>query len=80
MGLLLGAGAGRTVQVEELGRAAERTRLRRFLPHAEVEGVLAFLDDAAAGGSPATSTVRDVVGRPATSFTDWVADHGRDPR
>ncbi|MEV5893149.1 hypothetical protein [Nonomuraea fuscirosea] len=45
------------------------------MPGEEAEAVLRFLDDAAAGNSPATSTVEEVLGRPAIGFDRWAADH-----
>lgn len=69
---------GAELAVDELDREAARTRLARFVPEHEAEAVLRFLDDAAAGSSPATGTVEQVLGRPATPFRLWAHDHVAD--
>ena len=76
----IGAAAGRSIEVEELSRDATTAQLSRFMPAGEVEGVLQYLDDAAAGNSPATGTAEDVLGRAPLSFDTWAADHAEDFR
>lgn len=66
---------GAEVAVDKFDREAARTRLARFVPEHEAEAVLRFLDDTAAGSSPATGTVEKVLGRPATPFRVWAHDH-----
>ena len=39
---------------------------------------LIFLDDAAAGNSPATDSVEQILGRSALSFDTWATDHAAD--
>lgn len=48
------------------------------MPYGEAEAVLQFLDDAAAGRSPATNTVESILGRPATAFDVWAGEHATD--
>ena len=74
----IAAAIGRTVEVSELDRAQAMTQFVRFMPEGEAEAVLQFLDDAAAGNSPATTAVSDVLGRPAIGFHAWAADHAAD--
>jgi uncharacterized protein YbjT (DUF2867 family) len=71
----IGAAIGAEVAVEELAREEAGTHLSRFMTATDAEAVLQFLDDAAAGGSPATDSVEQVLGRPATGFDTWAADH-----
>jgi uncharacterized protein YbjT (DUF2867 family) len=71
----IGAAIGRDLAVEPLTRNEALARFARFMPAHEAAAVLLFLDDAAAGNSPATPTVQRILGRPATSFAAWAADH-----
>ena len=66
---------GKDISVAELSRGEASSRFARFMPPAEAEAVLQFLDDAAAGDSPATDTVSQVLGRQAITFDVWAADH-----
>ena len=50
------------------------------MPTEQAEAVLRFLDDAAAGNSPATDAVERILGRPATPFDIWAAEHAVDFR
>jgi hypothetical protein len=54
--------------VAELTRAEALTQFVRFMPAGEAEAVLQFLDAAAAGSSPVTTTVDVVLGREAIGF------------
>lgn len=76
----IGRALGHEIAVLEETRPEATARLGRFVDAAEVGAVLMFLDDAAAGNSPATSTVQQVLARPALSFESWVADHVDDFR
>jgi uncharacterized protein YbjT (DUF2867 family) len=69
---------GREIAVDELTRDDALARFARFMPASEAEAVLQFLDDAAAGNSPATDTVARVLGRPAIPFDAWATDHAAD--
>ncbi|MBB4703736.1 SDR family oxidoreductase [Sphaerisporangium siamense] len=71
----IGRAVGARIPVRALSRDAALERFSWFMPREEAEAVLRYLDDAAAGNSPATSTVQDVLGRPATGFDQWAADH-----
>jgi uncharacterized protein YbjT (DUF2867 family) len=75
---LIAAAIGKDIPVVELTRAEALTSFTRFMPAAEAEAVLQFLDDADIGNSPATSTVEDVLERPAIGFEVWAADHVAD--
>ncbi|MEV7629649.1 NAD(P)H-binding protein [Actinoplanes sp. NPDC089786] len=71
----IGAAIGRNVTVTALNRDDARTRFSRFMPAEQAGAVLSFLDDAAAGNSPMTGTVEQILGRPALSFDIWAIDH-----
>ncbi|HEY0259400.1 MAG TPA: NAD(P)H-binding protein [Lacisediminihabitans sp.] len=74
----IAAAAGRDITVAELTRDDALAQFSRFMPAAEAEAVLEFLDDADAGNSPTTSTVGDILGRPATDIGAWAVDHASD--
>lgn len=74
----IGAATGKSIEVTELSRDEATVQFSRFMPAEEAEAVVQFLDDAAAGNSPATDTVADVLGRPAIGFDAWAADHTAD--
>jgi uncharacterized protein YbjT (DUF2867 family) len=74
----IAAAAGREIVVDELTREAALARFSRLMPPAEAKAVVQFLDDAAAGNSPATDAVEQVLGRPAIGFDVWAADHAAD--
>jgi uncharacterized protein YbjT (DUF2867 family) len=77
---LIGAAVGRTVRVEELSEAQARQHFGRFgQPHV-VDAVLGFIAAAADGGSPATGTARQVLGREPAPFAQWARDHVEDFR
>ncbi len=75
---VIAAATGKDITVTELSRQEAAGHFSRFMPADEAEAVLRFLDDADAGNSPATDTVRQVTGRPATGFDVWAADHAAD--
>ncbi|HEY0240909.1 MAG TPA: NAD(P)H-binding protein [Friedmanniella sp.] len=68
----------REVAVETLTRDAARAHYAQFMADDEAEAVLQFLDDAAAGHSPATDAVERVLGRAATGFDVWAREHAAD--
>jgi uncharacterized protein YbjT (DUF2867 family) len=74
----IAAATGRPVTVDALTRAEALREFSRFMPAGDAEAVLQFLDDAAAGNSPATGTVERILGRPAVPFDVWAADHAAD--
>jgi uncharacterized protein YbjT (DUF2867 family) len=77
---LIGAAVGRTLRVEELSESQARQHFGRFgQPHV-VDAILNFIAAAMTGGSPATDTVRRVLGRPPASFARWARDHAADFR
>lgn len=75
---VIAAAIGAEIAVEELTREAARAHFSRFMPEIEAEAVLQFLEDAAAGSSPATDTVETVLGRAALPFAVWARDHAGD--
>ncbi len=75
---VIAAATGRTIGVDELDRGQAAAQFARFMSADEAEAVLRFLDDAAAGDSPATTTVSDVLGRSALGFDEWAGDHAAD--
>jgi len=72
------AAIGRDIVVEELDRAGALALYSRFMPPGEAAAVVRFVDDAAAGNSPATGEVERILGRPATGFDAWAAEHAAD--
>lgn len=66
---------GSGIAVHELTRDEAIARLSRSMPDREALAVVQFLDDADAGGSPATDTVETLLGRSAIGFDTWAADH-----
>jgi uncharacterized protein YbjT (DUF2867 family) len=76
----IAAATGSPITVNALTRRAALIRFSRFMPTEEAEAVLRFLDDAAAGNSPATDGVERILGRPAIPFDIWAAEHTGDFR
>ena len=74
----IGAATGRNIPVTALGRKDALAQFSRFMPTEEAEAVLRFLDDAAAGNSPATGTAEQILGLPGAPFDVWAADHAAD--
>jgi uncharacterized protein YbjT (DUF2867 family) len=66
---------GRSLEIEELTEDEAR---QAFLGSDQVEAILDFLRHAAAGGSPATGVVREVLGRAPLTYRQWVTDHRED--
>ncbi|KQO59964.1 SDR family oxidoreductase [Curtobacterium sp. Leaf261] len=77
---MIGRAIGQEIAVVEQSRPEALVHLSRFMPETEAAAVLAFLDDAEAGNSPATATVEQVLGRPPVGFDVWAADHAGDFR
>ncbi|MDT7799925.1 MAG: hypothetical protein QOI78_3358 [Actinomycetota bacterium] len=74
---LIGAAAGRPVRIEELAETEARGQFAQFEKPEVVDAILAFIADAARGGSPATGTVERVLGRPGIEFEQWADEHFR---
>ncbi|WP_157979888.1 NAD(P)H-binding protein [Kribbella monticola] len=66
---------GRPIEIEELTEDEARTV---FPDSAQADAILDFLREAAAGGSPATGVVRELLGREPLSYRQWVMDHRED--
>jgi uncharacterized protein YbjT (DUF2867 family) len=71
----ISAAIGRSIAVTELSREEALASFARFMPEWEAEAVVQFLDDAAAGNSPATKTVDGILGRSGLDFATWAVDH-----
>jgi uncharacterized protein YbjT (DUF2867 family) len=74
----IAAATGKDIAIGTLSREDALKQFSRFMPVEEAEAVVRFLDDAAAGNSPATDAVERILGRPAVSFDTWAADHTAD--
>jgi uncharacterized protein YbjT (DUF2867 family) len=74
----ISAAIGTDLTVTALTRDDALAHFSRFMSTEEAGAVVSFLDDAAAGNSPATGTVEQILGRPALSFDVWVTDHATD--
>lgn len=72
---LIGEAAGRPIRIEELTEAQALDDFERFGSRETAAAVVEFITAATEGGSPATDTVRRVLGRPPLSFARWAADH-----
>jgi uncharacterized protein YbjT (DUF2867 family) len=72
---LIGAVTGRPVRVEELSEQRARVEFGAHEDPEVVDAILEFIADAARGGSPATTGVRDVLGREPLGFAEWAAEH-----
>jgi uncharacterized protein YbjT (DUF2867 family) len=75
---LIGEALGRRIEMRQLTEDDARAVFGQGSDPEEVEAILAFIRDAARGGSPAAATVQQVLGRPPLSFSSWVAEHADD--
>ena len=76
----IGGAIGREIVVHELSRDAAAQQFARFMAPSEAEAVVQFLDDAAAGNSPTTTSVQTILGRSALGFAVWAREHADDFR
>jgi uncharacterized protein YbjT (DUF2867 family) len=74
----IAAATGSIITANALTRRDAFIRFSGFMPTEEAEAVLLFLDDAAAGNSPATDTLERILGRPAIPFDIWAVEHAAD--
>jgi len=65
----------RPIEVEELTEEDARARFGHGGHPEEVEAILAFIRNAAHGGSPATDTLKQLLGRAPLSFASWASEH-----
>jgi uncharacterized protein YbjT (DUF2867 family) len=72
---LIGGVTGRPVRVEELSERQARVEFGAHGDPEVVDAILEFIADAARGGSPATTGVRDVLGREPVGFAEWAVEH-----
>lgn len=77
---LIGAAVGQELRIEELTETEARERFRQFAKPEYVDAILELIAAAVDGGSPASDTVQQVLGRPAVSFAQWARDHAADFR
>ena len=78
---VIGEAVGVSIRVDVLTEDEARTRFARWAASPEeVDAVLEFLADAGAGGSPATTTARDVLGRDPIPFAEWAREHASEFR
>ncbi|MFG1606625.1 SDR family oxidoreductase [Actinoplanes sp. NPDC049265] len=77
---MIAAAAGRSIDVVTLTRDEAIARFERFMPATEAAAVVRFVDDAAAGNSPATYAVERILGRPPLPFELWAKEHAADFR
>jgi hypothetical protein len=72
---LIGEALARPVEVRELTEDEARAMFGHGGDPEEVEAILAFIRNAADGGSPATDTLQQVLGRAPLSFASWASEH-----
>jgi uncharacterized protein YbjT (DUF2867 family) len=66
---------GADIRIIELSEAQARKHFTRFEDPQTVDAILEFIAAAKHGGSPATTTVKQVLGRHPLPFAQWVSDH-----
>ena len=73
---LIGAALGRTLTFQELPpEHVRKGMLAQGLPEEVPDRLLGSLADYAHRPGPTTSTVADLLGRPARTFADWAHDN-----
>ena len=73
---LIGAATGRSLSFQELPpEQVWQGLLAQGLPEEVPARLLGSLADYAVSAGPTTSTVEDLLGRPALTFADWARDH-----
>ncbi|MCO6010326.1 NAD(P)H-binding protein [Actinoallomurus purpureus] len=72
---LIGAAIDEDIRVDELSESQARDHFRRFADPDIVDAIIEFVAAAANGGSPATDTAEQMLGRPAVHFAQWARDH-----
>lgn len=77
---LIGEATGTTIRVEALSVEQARAQFARFESPEVVDAILEFIIAAADGGSPATTTAQEVIGRAPASFAQWADEHAADFR
>jgi uncharacterized protein YbjT (DUF2867 family) len=77
---LIGAAIDKDIRIEELSESEARDRFARSENPHIVDAIIDFITAAANGGSPATNTVEQVLGRPAAPFAQWAREHAADFR
>lgn len=77
---ILGEVAGRPATVEELTPEETRKRMLAWADEAFADGAIAYWASLVDNPEPVTTTVEELTGRPARTFTQWARDHVDDFR
>jgi uncharacterized protein YbjT (DUF2867 family) len=77
---ILGEVAGRPAVVEEITAEEARAGMLAWGDEAFVDGALAYWRGLVDSPEPVTTTVAELTGRPARTFTRWAQDHADDFR
>jgi hypothetical protein len=75
-GAIIGEALGRPLRYQEIGpAAAKQGMIAHGLPRAFVEALLARYAREVGQPVPVTGQVERILGRPARTYAEWVADH-----
>jgi len=73
---LIGEAIGKGLLFEQISpEQVRKGMLAQGLPEEVPDRLLGSLADYSKQGGPSTSTVQQILGRPALTFTEWAADH-----
>jgi uncharacterized protein YbjT (DUF2867 family) len=73
---LIGEALGEPVEFEEITfEQARRTMIDQGVPPEIPDRMYGYLAECLASPAPSTTTVAELLGRPALDFTDWVMEH-----
>ncbi len=72
---LIGEAIGTDIRIDELSEERARAEFGRFEESPIVDAIIELIAAATQGGSPATTTAQDVLGRPPVPFAQWARDH-----
>ncbi|GAA3307277.1 nucleoside-diphosphate sugar epimerase [Nonomuraea dietziae] len=73
---IVGELVGRPVtKVEEVPPEQAREWFLQWVPPQDVDAVLETMKEIAARPEPVVPTIREILGRPATSYREWILDH-----
>lgn len=75
---LIGEVTGRSIGIRQITPAQARELFGGGEDPEVVDAILEFMANGAVGGSPATTTAADVLGRPPATFGQWVRDHAEE--
>jgi uncharacterized protein YbjT (DUF2867 family)/ketosteroid isomerase-like protein len=77
---ILGAVAGRPAVVEEIGAEEARADMLAWADESFADAALDYWRGLVDNPEPVTSTVEELTGHPARTFTQWALDHADDVR